>query len=72
MPKFAFAAFNSEAKTNFSKWRQLTNQGDTMKKKHLETSSDEVFKDAEKPSKKSGKKNGKQARRVTRTRRVGI
>ena len=68
MPNLVFATFNSEAKTIFSKWRQLTNQGETMEKKHLETSSDEVVKNAEKPFKKTGKKNGKQARRVTRTR----
>ena len=72
MPKFVFATFNSKAKTNFSKWRQLTNQGETMEKKHLETSSDEVVKDAKKPFKKTGKKNSKLARRVTRTCRVGI
>ena len=73
MPKFVFATFNSEAKTNFSKWRQLTNQGETMEKKHLvDTSSNEVDPDAEKPLKKTGKQKGKRTRRVTRTRRVGI
>ena len=35
MSKFVFATFNSDAKTEFSKWRQLTNQGETMDKKHL-------------------------------------
>ena len=58
IPKFVFATFNSESRTNFSKWRQLTNQGETMEKKHLETSSGKVVKDAEKPSKKVRKKNG--------------
>ena len=72
MPKCLFATFNSEAKTNFSKWRQLTKQRETMEKKHLETSSEEVVKDTDKPSKKDGKKNGKQDHRVTRTCRVGI
>ena len=59
MPKFVFATFNSEAKTNFLKWRQLIDQGETMDKKHLENSSDEVVKDADKPLNKTGKKNGK-------------
>ena len=73
MPKFLFATFNSDAKTNFSKWRQLTNQGETMDKKHLvDTSSDDVDTGTEKPLKKTGKKKGKQNRRVTKTRRVGI
>ena len=59
MPKFVFATFNSDAKTNFSKWRQLTNQGETTEKKHLvDTSSDDVDTGTEKPLKKTVKKKG--------------
>ena len=73
MPKFVFATFNSNAKTKFSKWRQLTNQGETMEKNHLvDTSSDDVDTGTEKLFKKTGKKKGKRTCRVTKTRRVGI
>ena len=37
----------------------MIDQGETMDKKHLENSSDEVVKDADKPLNKTGKKNGK-------------
>ena len=73
MPKFVFATFNSDAKTNFSKWRQLTNQGETMDRKHLvNTSLDEVVSGTKKLLKKTGKQKGKRTHCVTRIQRVGI
>ena len=57
MPKFVFAStLNSEGKTNFTTWRRMVNQGETMEKKDLGTSK-EVAEDAATPSKKPGKYN---------------
>ena len=73
IPKFLFASLKGSARTNIVKWRKMTNQGETMGKDDLVLSDvEEKEKDPEKSSKKSGKKKGSKARRVTRTRRLGV
>ena len=71
IPKFLFMSLDANTRKNLMTWRKMTNQGETMEKKDLVSSEDD--KGAEMHSKnKTEKKKGRKARRVTKTRRVGI
>ena len=72
MPKFLFNSFGDMERKNFTKWRRMVNQGETMGKDDLVSSSKDDKESEKKPFKKPGKGKGARARRVTKTRRLGI
>ena len=71
MPKFLFNTLDSAAKSKFTKWRKMVNQGETMDKNDL-VNLNRVNKDTETPLKNDEKNKSKKTCHVTKIRRVGI
>jgi len=68
IPKFLYNSLNSTSRRNLTKWRQMTNAGETMGEKDLHTDADQK---TDEPPPKKKQRNGTKTRRLTKLRRIG-